>query len=79
MTEAWTLNPEMKNEERKRALRLRTKEFAASVVGFFMGLDKRKEELRVLGKQLLRSDTSVAANYREASRARSDAEFIAKN
>ena len=32
--------------------------------------------MQVLGKQLLRSGTSVAANYREASRARSDAEFV---
>lgn len=32
----------------------------------------------MIGKQLLRSGTSVAANYREASRARSDAEFVAK-
>ena len=31
-----------------------------------------------MGKQVLRSGTSVAANFREASRARSDAEFIAK-
>lgn len=48
------------------------------VVRFFMGLDKRREELRVLGKQLIRSGTSVAANYREASRARSSEEFTAK-
>jgi four helix bundle protein len=41
-------------------------------------LDKRREELRVLGKQLLRSGTSVAANYRESSRARSPEEFVAK-
>ena len=33
---------------------------------------------RVLGKQLLRSGTSVGANYREACRARSDAELISK-
>jgi len=32
----------------------------------------------ILGKQMIRSGTSVGANYREASRARSDAEFIAK-
>ena len=32
----------------------------------------------MLGKQVLRSGTSVAANYREASRARSDAEFVSK-
>ena len=43
-----------------------------------MGLDNRREELRVLGKQLIRSGTSVAANYREASRARSNEEFTAK-
>ncbi len=35
-------------------------------------------EAQVLGKQVLRSGTSVAANYREASRARSDAELVAK-
>lgn len=65
-------------EERKEALRRRTKLFAGEVVRFFIALDKRREELRVLGKQLLRAGTSVAANYREASRARSDAEFVAK-
>jgi len=35
-------------------------------------------EAQVIGKQLLRSDTSVAANYREASRARSNSELMAK-
>ena len=68
------------NKEQKYGdeLRVRTKEFGGTVVRFFVSLDKTREELRVLGKQLLRSGTSVAANYREASRARSDAEFIAK-
>ena len=65
-------------DDRKVALRKRTKAFASSVVRFYVGLDKSREEIRVLGKQLLRSGTSVAANYREASRARSDNEFIAK-
>ena len=65
-------------EERKAAMRQRTKSFASSVVRFYIGLDKRREELRVLGKQLLRSGTSVAANYRESTRARSADEFIAK-
>ena len=32
----------------------------------------------MLGKQLLRAGTSVGANYREASRARSESEFVAK-
>ena len=38
----------------------------------------RSEEARVLGKQVLRSATSVAANYRAACRARSKAEFVSK-
>ena len=45
---------------------------------FYVRLDRRREEISILGKQLLRSGTSVGANYREASRSRSDAEFIAK-
>ena len=65
-------------DERKQALRIRTKAFAGQVVRFYISLDKSREEIRVLGKQLLRSGTSVAANYREASRARSEAEFISK-
>jgi len=68
----------MNTEERKRALRVRTKEFAGSIVRFFTGLDKHREELRILGKQLIRSGTSAAANYREASRDRSPGEFTAK-
>ena len=59
-------------------LRVRTKEFGGAVVRFFVTLDRTREELRVLGKQLLRSGTSVGAQYREASRARSDEEFTAK-
>jgi four helix bundle protein len=59
-------------------MRVRTKRFGSSVVRFFVSLDKKREELRVLGKQMLRAGTSVGANYREASRARSDSEFVAK-
>jgi four helix bundle protein len=65
-------------DERKKDLKRRTKAFASAVVRFYISLDKSREEIRILGKQLLRSGTSVAANYREASRARSDAEFISK-
>lgn len=43
----------------------------------FVALPKT-DVARVLGKQALRSGTSVGANYREASRARSKAEFISK-
>ena len=56
--------------------RARTKGFAAQVIRLFVKLPKTQEEVRVLGKQLLRSGTSVAAHIREASRARSDVEFI---
>ncbi len=59
-------------------MRLRTRRFAGEVVRFFVSLGRKSEELRVLGKQLLRAGTSVGANYREASRARSDSEFVAK-
>jgi four helix bundle protein len=58
-------------------LRDRTKAFALRIVRMFAALPKTTEA-QVLGKQLLRSGTSVGANYREAFRARSKAEFIAK-
>jgi len=59
-------------------LRLRTKAFASGVIGTYIRLPKQREEVAVLGKQLLRSGTSVASHAREASRARSDAEFCSK-
>ena len=58
-------------------LRDRTKAFAVRIVRMFSALPKTTGA-QVLGKQLLRSGTSVGANYREAFRARSKAEFIAK-
>ena len=58
--------------------RNRNKAFAADVIRLFVKLPKAREEVRVLGKQLLRSGTSVAAHVREASRARSDDEFTSK-
>ena len=65
-------------EEQKEAFRQRTKQFAGRIIRLYCGLPKPRPEVQVLGKQLLRSGTSVAANYREASRARSDAEFVSK-
>ena len=59
-------------------LRRRTKTYAAMIIRCYVKLPKEREEVRVLGKQLLRSGTSVAAHAREASRARSDAEFVSK-
>lgn len=58
--------------------RNRTKQFAADVIRLFIKLPKTRDEVRVIGKQLLRSATSVAAHVREASRARSDEEFVSK-
>ncbi len=58
--------------------RERTKRFASAIIRLFIKLPKAREEVRVLGKQLLRSGTSVAAHIREASRARSAEEFVSK-
>src|SRR5438093_9624328 len=58
-------------------LKRRTKSFALRVIRVLKGLP-RNDESRTLGKQLLRSGTSVAANYRAVCRARSKAEFIAR-
>jgi four helix bundle protein len=58
-------------------LRERSKRFALGIIDLFRSLP-RTEEARTLGRQLLRSGTSVAANYRAVCRARSKAEFIAK-
>jgi four helix bundle protein len=58
-------------------LKQRTRSFALRIIRLFKALP-RTEEARVLGRQVLRSGTSVAANYRAACRARSKAEFIAR-
>jgi four helix bundle protein len=58
-------------------LKRRTKQFAIRIVNLFKALP-RTEEGRAVGKQLLRSGTAVAANYRAACRSRSKAEFVAK-
>jgi four helix bundle protein len=58
-------------------LKERTKRFAIRVVKMCRVLP-RSEEARVVRQQVLRSATSVAANYRAACRARSHAEFVAK-
>jgi four helix bundle protein len=58
-------------------LKQRTREFALRVVRMFAVLPKGVAA-QVIGKQVLRSGTSVGANYREASRGRSKAEFVAK-
>src|SRR5687768_7227771 len=58
-------------------LRTRTKKYALRVLRLFVLLPKTTEA-QTLGKQLLRSGTSVGAHYREANRAKSNADFISK-
>lgn len=58
-------------------LRNRTKQFAIRIVRLYQAMPKTIEA-QVIAKQLLRSGTSVAANYRAVCRARSQKEFIAK-
>ena len=65
----------MKDE---KDLRPRTKLFARRIIRLYVALPKTNTVAQVLGKQMLRSGTSVGANYREAYRARSKAEFISK-
>ena len=63
--------------ERPRDLKVRTYDYARSVIRVFCALPK-DDVGRTLGRQFLRSGTSIGDNYREASRARSKAEFVAK-
>ena len=68
----------MKDElGRPEDLGTRTKRFALRVIRLYSALPKTTEA-QIIGKQLLRSGTSVGAHYREGIRSRSDAEFISK-
>ena len=58
-------------------LRKRTKDFALRIIRLYAFLPS-STVAQVIGKQVLRSGTSVGAHYREAFRSRSDAEFISK-
>lgn len=58
-------------------LKVRTRAFALDIIRLYATLPK-SEVGRVIGRQILRSGTSVGAHYREATRARSDAEFVSK-
>jgi four helix bundle protein len=67
------LNPDNKSIQLKE----RTKTFANRVIRLFDALPKKTTAF-VLGKQALRSETSLAANYRAACRSRFKAEFISR-
>lgn len=71
----------MDEADRFEALRARTKAYASRVIKLYAYLQQRHSfdsAAMVLGKQLLRSGTSVAANHREAKYARSPADRLAK-
>src|ERR1700688_3116692 len=67
----------MNSLDKAAELKTRTKTFAIRIVNLFRSLP-RSPDAQTLGKQILRSGTSVAANYRAVCRARSKAEFISK-
>ena len=69
----------MKDEDLRTPvdLKVRTREFALRVIRLYSALPK-ETVAQVIGKQLLRSGTSVGAHYREGLRARSTAEFVSK-
>jgi four helix bundle protein len=63
--------------ETPQDLRTRTTEFALRIIRLYTSLPK-STEAQVLGKQVLRSGTSVGANYREGHRAKSDPDIVNK-
>ena len=63
--------------EFREQLKRRTKAFALRVIRLYQSLSNNTES-QIIGKQLLRSATSVAANYRAACRSRSNAQFYSK-
>jgi four helix bundle protein len=65
------------NDEAPEDLRARTKRFGLQAVALFTKVPTTPQG-QVMSRQMLRSATSVGAHYREACRARSDAEFISK-
>jgi len=67
----------MNNFEFGEKMRARTKGFAVRIIKCYRKLP-RTNEARVLGKQLIRSGTSVAANYRAVCRAKSGPDFVSK-
>jgi four helix bundle protein len=61
----------------EKNLRERTKQFALRIIRLYLATPERGAT-RILGNQILKSGTSVGAHYREAQRAKSNADFISK-
>ena len=65
------------NDKKREEMRLRTKRFALAIIRFYGSLPDRTIA-QVLGRQVLRSGASVRSHYREACRAKSNADFVSK-
>jgi four helix bundle protein len=65
------------SDNKSAALRERTKQYALRIIRMYSALPKTTVA-QVIGKQVLKSGTSVGAHYREACRSRSAAEFVSK-
>jgi four helix bundle protein len=65
------------NVEKHQELRERTKQFALRIIRMSQAMPNTRAS-NVIANQILRSATSITANYRAAGRSRSKAEFIAK-
>jgi len=71
------MKAEVMNEPKRQDLKIRTRELPLRIIRHYTSLPKATEA-QVIGKQVLRSGTSVGAHYREACRAKSNADFISK-
>ncbi len=65
------------SNEQPQDLRTRTSDFALRIIRLYVSLPKTTES-QVIGKQVLRSGTSIGAHYREGYRAKSDADIVNK-
>ena len=72
-----TINQRLGTDMDKSELKQRTKQFALRTIKWVEALPNG-QPAQILGRQLLRSGTSIGSNYRAACRARSSADFIAK-
>jgi four helix bundle protein len=71
------INTEEKMSELAEALKRRTKRFAIAIIKWTQLFPKSEESI-IIKRQIIRSATSVASNYRAACRARSEKEFLSK-
>ncbi len=67
----------MSNLDKAKELQARTKAFAVQIIRFYLTLPQ-SDVVRIIGRQLLRSGTSIAANYRAVCRSKSQSDFISK-